>query len=76
MGPLLLVDFESVWFKSYCKAILDDGAETARVNVTDALQTITVRQAAPDLSDEEREAIEAAQRYLLMMQHTDLRKAS
>ncbi|HEY7351522.1 MAG TPA: hypothetical protein VH596_02030 [Terriglobales bacterium] len=72
----MLIDFESVWFKSYCRAVLDDEPETTRGYITDALQSINARLAAPGLSDEEREAMEAAQRYLLLIRNTDLRQAS
>jgi hypothetical protein len=72
----MLVDFESVWFKSYSKAVLESEPEAVRASIKKALEKINERLLVPDLSPHEREAIKSAERYLRVMGKTDLRKAS
>jgi hypothetical protein len=72
----VLVNFESDWFKSYCKAVIDSDAETMHANVRLALDRIHERLGADGLSQEEREAMQAAMRYLAIIDLTDISRAS
>lgn len=72
----MLVDFESEWFKLYCKAILESEPDRARVLIRSALNTIDERLLVPDIGQEEREAMLAAMRYLALIDESELPKAS
>lgn len=72
----MLVDFQSEWFKLYCKAVWESGPETAQVFIKNALQSIDERLQIPDVSQKEREAMLAAMRYLTLLNESELPKAS
>ena len=72
----MLVDFQLEWFKLYCKALLESEPHTARELIKNAVSSIDERLCLPDLSDEEREAMLAAVRYLSLIDETELPRAS
>jgi len=72
----VLVDFESEWFKLYCKAVLEGEPQAARELINNAVSSIDERLCLPDLSNQEREAMLAAARYLSLISDTELPKAS
>lgn len=72
----MLVDFQSEWFKLYCKALLASEPENARELIKNAITRIDERLGLPDLGDEQREAMLAAVRYLSLISETELPKAS
>ena len=72
----MIVDFNSVWFQSYCKAILADGAENARNYMQSAVDSIDARLRDPNTPPEEREALYVALRYLNLIQEAELPAAS
>lgn len=72
----MLVNFQSVWFKAYCDAILASEPEVAERRIEYALESIHDRLLADDLSRDEREAMGAAIRYLMLIRETELPKAS
>ena len=72
----MLVDFQSEWFKLYSKALLESEPRVARELIKSAVCSIDERLCLPDLSNEEREAMLAAVRYLSLINETELPKAS
>lgn len=72
----MLVDFESEWFKSYCNAVIESDPKTMHANVKVALDRIRKRLETDGLSQDEREAMQAAMRYLDIVDHSDIAKAS
>lgn len=72
----MIVDFDSVWFQSYCKAILADTSESARNYIQSAADCIDGRLRDPNTPPEEREALYVALRYLSLIQETELPIAS
>jgi hypothetical protein len=72
----VLVDLESEWFKLYCKAVLESEPDTARLFVKSAIESIDERLQIPEVSQEEREAMLAAIRYLTLLNECELPKAS
>lgn len=72
----MLFKLESDWFKSYCDALLSSEPEATQLHIAKALQSIDERLSNPDLSDDERQAMAAATKYLLIIRETELPKAS
>ena len=70
------IALEADWFKSYCDALLSSEPEATQVYIEEALHSIDQRLSNPDLSDDERQAIAAATKYLVRIRETELPKAS
>ncbi|HJT71568.1 MAG TPA: hypothetical protein VJ731_15315 [Terriglobales bacterium] len=75
-GAFVLVDFNSEWFKLYCDAILASDPEVAHENAKHALACIQTKLLITALSSDERDAMLAARRYLLLMDEIEMPKAS
>jgi hypothetical protein len=72
----MLVDFKSKWFQSYCRAVMEDQPDEARIYIQDAFIEINQRLHTPGLADSEREALLVAMRYLSLILRVELPKAS
>lgn len=72
----MFIDLQSKWFQAYCRALLEADREQAQVYVEDALERIDERLRRVDVSEEEREAISTASRYLKVMAGEKLPKAA
>jgi hypothetical protein len=58
------VNFQSKWFQSYCRAILEIEPTKARLYIRDAFIEINERRGSPALNQAEREALSIAMRNL------------
>jgi hypothetical protein len=72
----MLLDLKSKWFRSYCRAVMENQPDAARIYIRDAFVAINDRLQAPDISESEREALYAAARYLSLILKVELPKAS
>ncbi len=70
----MLVDFDSEWFRLYSSAVLASDPAAAHRNVERALTCIGARLLVAN--GEERDALLAARRYLLMLDEIELPRAS
>ena len=61
---MIYVNYNSKWFRSYCRALLEEDPSMARIYVREALATIQRRLRESDVGDDERYAISVASRYL------------
>lgn len=66
----------SKWFQSYCRAALESDPNVARVYVKNALDVLNKTLNQTPLTERERMAIASAIRYLALIEHLELRKAS
>ena len=73
---VMLLDFKSKWFQSYCRAVMESEPDTARVYIRDAFIEINERLHASDVTASEREALSVATRYLSLILRVELAKAS
>lgn len=71
----MLIDFNSEWFQSYCRARLEDDPEIAGIYIEDALAAINQARTTPPAGDGERQAMDAAIRYLRLRKEVELRRA-
>ena len=62
------VFFDSPWFTAYRKAVLESETGRALSYAEEALQSIGERLQCPNVGETEREAIDAAIRYLRLIQ--------
>jgi hypothetical protein len=72
----MFLDFNSKWFQSYCRAVMEDQPDVGRNYIRDAFIEINQRLHTPGLGDSEREALFVATRYLNLILRTELAKAS
>lgn len=72
----MFVNFDSKWFQSYCNAVLESDPRIARAYIDDTRVNIEKRLHAPGVPDLERDAMQAALRYLNLINEIELRKAS
>jgi len=73
---VMLLDFKSKWFKSYCRAVMESEPDLARGYIRDAFIEINERLHEPQLLDSERQALFAATRYLSLILKVELAKAA
>jgi hypothetical protein len=69
------VNYNSKWFHSYCRALLEEDPNMARVYVREAQATMARRLRDSDVDEDERCAISLASRYLNTIAETDIPKA-
>lgn len=72
----MIVDFDSAWFQSYCKAVLANTPENARRHIRIAVECINSKLADANTAPEEREALYVALRYLSLIEEIELPAAS
>ena len=71
----MLIDFNAKWFQAYCRAVLEDDREMAQIYIEDALGVIAeARRGQP--GDVQREAMDAATRYLTRIKELELRQSA
>jgi hypothetical protein len=70
------VNFNSKWFQSYCRAVLESDPRMARVYIKEALTNMNRRLQERDLQSDEREAITVAARYLNAIDRSQVSKAA
>ena len=73
---VMLLDFKSKWFQSYCRAVMESEPDAARIYIRDAFIAINERLHAPDVTASEREALFVATRYLSLILRVELAKVS
>jgi hypothetical protein len=74
---LPFINFNSKWFQSYCRAVLESDSRLAAIYIQDALIVINERLSEPDVHQDERDAIHIATRYLNLIEgNTQAQKAS
>lgn len=74
VGEEMLIDFNSKWFQTYCRAVLEGDPEIAQIYIDEALSAIS-QAGAGQVSDAERQAMQAASRYLSLIKSVELPKA-
>lgn len=72
----MLVNFDSKWFQSYCRAVLESDPYVARTYIRDTRLNIEERLHTPGVPDLERDAMQAALRYVNIINEIELREAS
>jgi len=72
----MLLDFNSKWFRSYSRAVMESEPDIARIYIRDALIEINNRLRKPHISDSEREAMALASHYLDLIQRVELAKTA
>lgn len=72
----MLLDFNSKWFRSYSRAVMESEPDIARIYIRDAFIEINNRLQQPNISDSEREAISLASHYLGLIQRVELAKTA
>lgn len=75
-GSVTRVPLNSKWFQSYSRALLEDDPNVANIYVNRALDIINETLKQPQLENSEREAILVTVRYLRLIEHQELKKAS
>ena len=60
---LPFIDFNSKWFQSYCRAVLESDSGLANIHIQDTLVVINERLREVDVHEDERDAIDVATRY-------------
>ena len=75
-AAVMLLDFKSKWFQSYCRAVMESEPDVARIYIRDAFIEINERLHSSDVTASEREALSVATRYLSLILKVELAKAS
>jgi hypothetical protein len=65
---LPFINFNSKWFQSYCRAVLENDSRLANIYIRDALMVINERLNEADVHEDERDAIGIATRYLNLIE--------
>jgi hypothetical protein len=74
---LPFINFNSKWFQSYCRAVLESDSGLANIYIQDALVVINERLSELDVHEDERDAIDIATRYLNLIEtKNQIEKAS
>ena len=70
------VPFNSKWFQSYSRAVLESDPNLARIYVKNALDVLNETLNQSLLKENERKAIASAIHYLRLIERQELQKAS